>query len=83
MGRKSLVLSGGCYGSFCQKGYRLEFVSECRYGTDKQPLRMACETRGQQRDVMFQSDPGRPEISTNSLALQDKAQCQSTGKLLG
>ncbi|EIH44033.1 hypothetical protein EC970259_1826 [Escherichia coli 99.0741] len=35
-GRKSLVLSGGCYGSFCPQGYRLESVSACRYRTDKQ-----------------------------------------------
>jgi hypothetical protein len=36
LGRKSLVLSGGCYGSFCPQGYRLESVSACRYRTDKQ-----------------------------------------------
>lgn len=36
LGGKSLVLSGGRYGSFCPQGYRLEPVSECRYSTDKQ-----------------------------------------------
>ena len=50
-------------------------------------LRMAYEVRGQPRDVMFHSDQGksvyRTEISTASLALQDKAKCQPTGKLLG
>lgn len=35
---KSLVLSGGCYGSFCPQGYRMESVSTCRYRTDKQWL---------------------------------------------
>ncbi len=43
---------------FCPQGYRLEPVSECRYCTDKQCLRMAYEVRGQPRDVMFHSDQG-------------------------
>ncbi len=38
LGGKSLVLSGGHYGSFCPEGYRLEPVSECQYCTDKQCL---------------------------------------------
>ncbi len=36
LGGKSLVLSGGRYGSFCPQGYRLESVRECRYSTGKQ-----------------------------------------------
>ncbi len=80
------MLSGGRHGSFARRVIGWSLSANADTALISSALRMAYEVRGQPRDVMFHSDRKsiyRTEISTTSLALQDKAKCQPTGKLLG
>lgn len=58
LGRKSLVLSGGCYGSFARRVIGWSLSAHADTALISSALRMAYETRGQPRDVMFHSDRG-------------------------
>lgn len=56
LGRKSLVLSGGCYGSFARRVIGWSLSAHADTALISSALRMAYETRGQPRDVVFHSD---------------------------
>nr|WP_247595144.1 IS3 family transposase [Salmonella enterica] len=58
LGRKSLVLSGGCHGSFARRVIGWSLSVHADTALISSALRMAYETRGQPRDVMFHSDRG-------------------------
>lgn len=58
LGRKSLVLSGSCHGSFARRIIGWSLSANADTALVSSALRMAYEMRGQPREVMFHSDQG-------------------------